>query len=345
MATMSKVRRLTNPGKRKRKMSLLQRMFFGSKRQRSAIKTKKNPSRRKSKKEYNKRSIAQLSRWGGKRAAKRYMKRRRKRNISSIVTVTKRNPGKGTRKRTKKGTIKRVWLRKRNRRNSGKRVVVINKGVKRMATRRRRRVSRAPRRYKRRIRNVVYRGRVKRGMYKYSSNPGRRRKRYSRRRRSNPGRRRIGRRRNPGIMGVGGGTVTSVMGVVGGVAVTKLLCGFLPASLNSGILGYLATGVIAVMQGKLVGKFSKSSALGHNMMVGGLAYLAAKVLNDFLPSVGGYTGISGMGLIGGSSFYNPQVNQNGSMGSFVLPSAVSGMQMMAPANAGVGRLRRTGRLM
>jgi hypothetical protein len=144
------------------------------------------------------------------------------------------------------------------------------------------------------------------------------------------------------------GTAGRVLGVVGGVAVTKLLCGFLPASLATGILGYLATGAVAVLQGKLVAKFAKSEALGNDMMVGGLAYLAAKIMNDFFPSIGAYTGISGMGLIGGSSFYNPQVNLNGSMGRFVVPSAVTQYvagAMPVATSRGVGSMRRTGRLM
>ena len=141
------------------------------------------------------------------------------------------------------------------------------------------------------------------------------------------------------------GTAGRVLGVVGGVAVTKVLSGFLPASFATGVLSYVGIGAIAVLQGKLVGKFSKSSQLGNDMMVGGLAYLAAKVLNDFFPSIGAYTGISGMGLIGGSSFYNPQVNLNGSMGSFVVPSAVMGAMPVMAASKGVGAMRRTGRLM
>jgi len=124
--------------------------------------------------------------------------------------------------------------------------------------------------------------------------------------------------------------------------------GFVPASFQTGVMKYLATGVVAVAQGKLIGKVSKNTQLGDDFMVGGLALVVAQVLNDFFPSIGAYTGISGMGLIGGSSFYTPQVNQNGSMGTFVVPSATMGAiqgYAPAPANAGAGRLRRTGRLM
>jgi hypothetical protein len=140
--------------------------------------------------------------------------------------------------------------------------------------------------------------------------------------------------------------MSSILGVMGGVALTKTLCTFVPAQFATGIMGYIATGIIAVGQGKLVGKLTKSPTLGHNFTVGGLAYLASKMLNDFLPSLGGYGGI---GLIGGNNFYVPQVNQNGSMGSFLLPGAVSGAigAAMVPATTttGVRGLRRTGRLM
>lgn len=316
MAVLSKLRRLVNPGKRRtkrRKLSALQMKYFGSKRQRAAVGKRR---RRKT-----------VSR------AANPPKRRRRRNVGSIVTVWP-NPGRKRRRR----------VVKRRRRNSGKRVVIVNKGVKRMA-RRRRRSAVAKRRVTRRRRR---------------SNPGvsrRRRRSYSvrrrrsnpvahrRRRRSNPGRRRrsYGRRRNPGVMS---GTLGRVAGVIGGVAVTKLLMGFVPSQFTTGVLGYIATGVVAMAQGKLVGKVSKNASLGNDFSVGGFAYLAAKMLNDFFPSIGGYTGISGMGMIGGSSFYVPQVNMPGSMGSFQVPSAVTGaIPMMAPASGSLGRLRRTGRLM
>jgi hypothetical protein len=142
------------------------------------------------------------------------------------------------------------------------------------------------------------------------------------------------------------GTAGRIAGVLGGIAVTKVLLSFVPASINTGIMGSLASAVIAVAQGKLIGKVAKNAALGDDFMVGGLAYTVATLLNQFFPSIGSYTGISGMGLIGGSSFYVPQVNVGGgNMGQFVLPSAVSGAIPMAPASAGMGRMRRTGRLM
>ncbi len=342
MIEVTKQRRVVNPGRRKRRMSMADKLAF-VRRMKRARARKGNISIRKSKKAakkkwgYKKVSMitkGNLKGWYKPKTNSSRRRRRVKRNVSSIVTVyPKRNSGR----------------RRKYKRNRSKKIVIVNKGAK-MATKRRR-VRRSSKRVVRRRRrhNVVYRRRIKRGMYAYSSNPGRRRRRrhYSvnprRRRRHTNVRRRRSYGRNPGMLG---GTAGRVLGVVGGVAVTKLLCGFLPASLNTGILGYISTAAIAVLQGKLVGKFSKSSTLGNDMMVGGLAYLTAKILNDFFPAIGSYTGISGMGLIGGSSFYNPQVNMNGSMGTFVLPSAVSGAVMAAaPANAGVRGLRRTGRLM
>jgi len=342
VATIGKMRRLVNPGKRKRKMSALQKMFFGSKRQRAAV---SNPRARKASqgsRRFRKATGAKRKYYAAShsaRLAKRYKfnssKRRKRQNVGSIITVwpKKRNPS-----------------GRRRRKNRSKKVIIVNKGAKMAYRRRRRAKAVSPRRRRRRTPNVHYVRRIKRGSYRYS-NPGRRRRRYARRgvvhhrrRRGNPGRRRHY-RHNPGMLT---GTMGRVLGVVGGVAVTKLLCGFLPASLNTGILGYLSTGVVAVAQGKLVGKFSKSAQLGNDMLVGGLAYLAAKVLNDFFPSIGAYTGISGMGMIGGSSFYVPQVNRGGSMGSFLLPSAVSGAigaAIPAQTARGMGVMRRTGRLM
>lgn len=202
--------------------------------------------------------------------------------------------------------------------------------------------------------NVVYRKRVKRGVY--SSNPGRRRRRRAtthrrrtavvsyRRRRSNPSMRRY-RRRNPGVGSMLSGTTGSVVGVLGGVMVTKFLSGFLPAQFNTGIIGYAANAAVAVAQGKLIGKVAKNASLGHSMMVGGLAYVFARALSDFFPSIGGNVGISGMGLIGGSQFYVPQVNQGGSMGSFVPVGAPPMIAAPGAGAKGVGTLRRTGRLM
>lgn len=328
MATISQVRhkRLVNPGKRKRngslrrKLSPLQKLFFGSKRQRAAVKANRGKRRkvnagprsfRKTKKAMRKRGSTMSSSKYMKQALRvgRAKRRGRKMNVGSIVTVLPfGNPGK--KRRVNKGMAKRRKARKHN---------------------------------------VVYRKRVKRGVYQYTSNPGRRRRRRTSnvsvrryRRHRNPSMRRHHRRRNPGIIS---GTTGSVLGVLGGVAVTKFLSGFLPAAFSTGVMGYVGTAVIAVAQGKLIGKVAKNQQLGHSMMVGGLAYLTARVLSDFFPSIGGAVGISGMGLIGGSQFYVPQVNQGGNMGSFVPVGQPTMLPAASTQAKAIGTLRRTGRLM
>lgn len=352
MATVSKLRKLVNPGRKRRpfsggsgrlrrpfqnkgkrrKLSPLQKLFFGSKRQRAAVKVRKkrkNPwvVRSKSGKLLSRTKTRKVARYLQKSSGGSIRKvnkgRRRKRNVSSIITIwPKGNPGK-----------KRSYRKRRKTNRSRKSVVVINKGAK-MARRRKRAVKNAGRR-----RRYTRRRSVGVRRYRRHRNPAV--KRHTRRRTHRVARRHY--RRNPGVLT---GTLGRVVGVIGGVAVTKLLMGFVPATFTSGVLGYLATGVVAVAQGKLIGKVSKNSSLGNDFLVGGLAYLAAKILNDFFPSIGSYTGISGMGMIGGSSFYVPQVNQPGSMGSFIVPGAVMGaMPTMAPASGNLGRLRRTGRLM
>ena len=191
------------------------------------------------------------------------------------------------------------------------------------------------------------------------ANPAPKRRRVARRRRVSaaPIRRRVARRRsvrrrsirrNPGFFGKS--TVTNVLGVLGGAAATKMISERLPYNLSSGILGYVSTGVIAAVLGMGVTKFGKNKQLGEMMAIGGFTYLGLRVLQDFVPSLAALSpmGLRGMGVLGPSSFYVPQVNQRNSMGNFITPSAVSaGIPAAAPANGmkGLGMSRRVGRLM
>lgn len=163
------------------------------------------------------------------------------------------------------------------------------------------------------------------------------------------------RRRNPGIGGMFSGRFGKVFGVIGGGAVTKLISDRLPLGLNTGFMGYIATAVVAILQGKLVGKVFKSPALGDDMVIGGFTYLALKVVQDLFPSFGTALpfGLRGMGLLGSSNFYVPQVNQRGSMGSFLVPPGIPAPVVMAKGMHGLvnnaqggGRmgLRRMGRM-
>ena len=359
MATISKVRRLTNPGmfsKVKRKLSPLQKMFFGSKRQRAAV--QQNAGRmswRKTKKRI-KQSVGVARFKSGSARILGKPPKHRKRNVGSIITVWPKghsNPGRKYKRRVVRrngGAKNRLVIvnpggkmsKGSGRVISGYGSTVMNRGKRKVATKRRR-TRRTVIHNRRRRRNSGTR--VGRSWSTYTKrtkrrNPGRRVVHHRRRRVAN----RYHRRRNPGMLT---GTAGRVLGVVGGVAVTKLLTGFLPAMFATGFMAYIGIGAIAVIQGKLVAKFAKSEALGNDMMVGGLAYLAAKVLNDFFPSIGAYTGMAGMGMIGGNSFYVPQVNRAGSMGNFLIPPAISSYVAgaMPVAHAGVGTMRRTGRLM
>jgi hypothetical protein len=357
MATISKVRRLTNPGLRariKRKLSPLQKMFFGSKRQRAAV---RNTSIRKSKKAFKKSTKA----FYGKRLRRSSFGAQvkasvRKRNVGSIITVWPKghsNPGrkKYRRRKIRNGAKNRLVIVNpggRMAKGSGRVIsgygsTVMNRGKRKMATRRKRRSTRRIVNRRRRRNSGTRQGRSWSTYTRRAKrrNPGRRRVVHHRRRRIT-NRRHY--RRNPGMLT---GTAGRVLGVVGGVAVTKLLTGFLPAMFSTGFMSYIGIGAIAVIQGKLVAKFANSPVLGNDMMVGGLAYLTAKILNDFFPTIGAYTGMAGMGLIGGNSFYTPQINRAGSMGNFLIPPAISSYVAgaMPVASHGVGTMRRTGRLM
>lgn len=327
-AVVRRKRRLSNPGRRRKKMTAKQIRFFGTKRQRAALRgprRRRNTSVRKTKKrlsrlwkgDYKFTKAASFYRAKGKkaRAAKRA---KRKKNVGSILVAsipgfTGLNPGRKRRK-----TVARH--------------------------RRRRKANAAPRR---------------------------RRRHYSARRRRNPGRRRSarvvvkyrtrgrrhhrrGRRRgNPGF-GLGN-DATVVAGIITGAAVTRIVTGFVPPSLQAGVPGYVVTAIAAVLQGQLVGKALKKPQFGKYMTWGGLTFLGLKVINDFMPSLSGYIpfGLSGLGLLSPSQgFMLPSVNRMGSMGSFVAPGIVtSAIAAAAPKGGGMHGLtplntsaRRTGRI-
>jgi hypothetical protein len=113
------------------------------------------------------------------------------------------------------------------------------------------------------------------------------------------------------------------------------------------MVGYLSSAVIAMLQGRMLGKLFRSPSLGNNLAAGGYTFVALKILQDYVPSLYSSLGLRGMGILTPSSFYNPQVNQPGSMASFVTPSAVTSA---IPVGTGMGRLgnvlntRRIGRM-
>lgn len=340
MASMTRRRTLVNPGRRKRRknLSLKQLLHFGTKRQRTAAKARmgrkrvSNLSHRKRKK-YTKKGYGGGGSYGPIKRRRRTFRKRK--NVGTILSVIPN--GRRSRKRRRNRTTVKVYNKRRR----------VNTGMTRTRRRRSRRVSNRrhrtyrrrhtravnPVRRRRRRRNVSYVGRIRRGMYKYSNPRRRRRSRVGNRRRH------YSRRRNPGMLSGGAGRI---VGIIGGAAVTAVLSKFIPAGLSGGFIGYITKGIVAVLQGKMVGKFSGSRSLGQDFMYGGLAYVALSVLNDmFGLSLPGF-GLRGMGLIAPSSFYVPQVNAPGSMGQFIRPAAVPA-PYVAPAG-GMGNVRRGGRV-
>lgn len=340
--TTVKRRRLVNAGRRRRHnakrrhLTPKQIRFFGSKRQRAAL---KNRSRRKHSARRNRGGISSVSRKAFRRGGEgtrssryhykaqsharrrtmreesgmpvrrnRSRRRRRKHNVRSIVTVYPMHMNAGRRKN--------VAARRRHRRHNARR---------------------------HRRHNVVYQRRLSRGRYAYTSNVGRRRRRrhnVHHRRRHNQGRvRRAG--------AALGGTATKVLSIIGGATVTKLISDLLPPTFQTGVLGYLGVGVVAVAQGQILGRMMRSSAMTENLTAGGLVYLTIKILNDFVPSIAGTLGLRGMGLIAPTQgFAVPLVNQGGSMGMFVRPGFVPAPYVPAATGAlgSLQSIRRGGRV-
>lgn len=339
MAQVMKRRRLTNPGRRR--MTAKQIKFFGTSRQRAAL---KNSRRRRN--QGPKRHAGRRRNQGGdvvlrvEHAAERAIEKiedlaqdalggvsrmgnRGRRNVGEILTVLPANPG---RRR------KKVAATKRRR----------NKSRVRVSNRRPRRRNRARARHRNRTRRVMANPKV---VVRYRN----------RARRHNYGRR----RRNPDFLT---GDAGKVVGVLGGAAVTGIITGYLPANLTTGWMGYLSTAVVAGVLGQVAGKVTKNKSLGNWMTVGGLLIVGMKVLQDVMPNLqlpftlpGASAGTAGMGMITSSNFYTPQVNMPGSMASFVTPAGVTAAIPVIPTAAalhGLGQqyhpgfrsMRRVGRL-
>jgi hypothetical protein len=325
-AVIRKRKRLSNPGRRRR-MTAKQIKYFGTKRQRAALRGRRhNPRRRRnvSIRQFKKRMGARSSsyrldipgsvrKYRARGRATRAAKRARKKNVGSILVASIPGMNPGRKRRRNKGMTKRQRRRRA--------------ALKAARTRRRR--------------HYVAR----------SHNPGRRRRHYNRthtvikyrtRRHHNRGHR----RHNPGGFT---GDLGAVVGVVAGATVNSFAMGFVPASFATGIPGYIASAVIAVLQGQLVGKVFKKPSFGRQMTIGGLTYTAIKVINDFFPTLS--LGLSGLGAIAPTGgFFSPQVNKWGSMGLFQAPNTVlNAIAAAQPSGTGMGRVtnfsaRRVGRI-
>lgn len=309
--------RKTNPTKKR--MTLAQKLHFGTKRQRSA-------------------AMLSLSRAGKKR---RVNGRYQGSNTEARHKTTNRKVRKSLKSSTsdtRAGVRKTIHYLNRSKARLASRIgnpgeiitlagLAGNPGRLRkrkvgniMAKRRTRKVSGVRRRTRRANPKMVVR-------YSRRHNTGRVRsvRRHSRRR--------THRRSNPGFLS---GGVGMLVGIFGGAALTGAIAARIPGQLNSGIAGYLTTGVIAYAQGTLAGKLLKNPALGKNMVTGGLIYLGLKVAGDLIPGLSLPFGLSGLGAIASSNFAYPQIPASNTM---LYPN-------MAPAMAaakGVGRIARQGR--
>ena len=294
MASATKVIRVANPRRggyrlrtnRKRKSNARRKMtpkqikFFGSARQRAALKSKRhrarrratNPSRPKVKVVYRTRKPRKVAR-----------KRKRRTNPALVVTLGSINPRRRTTKVAKRKTRRRrVTNRRRTRRTNVHRAPV---------RRTRRRRTRNPKRV-------------------YVMNP--RRRRNTRRRRHNTRRHYSRRRRNPTLFGrtspkdmltmIGGGLV--------GVTATKLVAGYASSALSStlssigsgGFISVVVSGVSAFIAGWAAGKVNKE--FGDAVLFGGLMQTGSVAINAFLPS--SISGQFSLGDLVNGNFVVPQ---------------------------------------
>lgn len=280
---VAKVRRVTNPRRAharknpKRKLSPKQIKFFGSARQRAALKASRTRKRNGAGK---KRSTA--------------AKHRSRSNPAQLITLGFANP-------QRKGKSKMAAKTKRRRRTTATR----NPTTRR---RRRRVVNAAPRR-RRRTTTVRHRRR----RVAVASNPHRRRRARRNGTRivvMSPKRRNSrGRRRNPDLFGRQVGFAEMGKAVVAGlvgVTATKAIPKMLPAQFTSTPLYTFGTSLaVALGAGWLTRRFMPDVASA--VTFGGLMQAFSVGLNAFLPSVGSTIGLSGLGdLIGPARFAVPQ---------------------------------------
>lgn len=367
MANVSRPYRLVNPSRRRRnpkKMSLAQKLHFGTKRQRSAVMATLKPKeywdaatklRLKGSRKRNAHYLGKVGRnvkgTGGKPGYIYTNPKGRRKNVRYVRAVGTNyaviRPGQKTATHgtkpgylyTNPGGNKRRVSRKKN---VGEILTVLNPGIRKrskknnMAMKRRKR---NPRKF-----NPLRRAQLGR---RGRSNPG-----GYRRRRHNLVMPRYHRRRNPPEFL--NGEVGVIVGVLGGSTLTSLLMGTLQSTVtavSSGIPAYVAGALVAFLQGKLIGKFTKNPQLGKYVSAGGYTWVALTMLHDLLPSFPNpFSNLSGLGLLTTSNNWGPPwVNVQGSMTRYVRPGGVvAAIPPPMPASTGgmhgLGRVRRMGRL-
>lgn len=275
--TVTRVTKLSNPRRRKRanprRMSLKQKLHFGTKRQRNAAKSalhrkRSNPRKRRTVAHRVKRRKVNPRRFARRGTGR--VRRRRRSNPAHILHLGLLNP--------RPSTGRKIKRRKRN-------TMAAHK------TRRRRRTrSSNPRRRRRNSVKVIVRRRRR-----SSANP-----RSNVRRRVRRVRRHYGAKRNPSLFGH---SVTAlelakaVTAGLAGVAITKAVPNMLPASIaaSSTFTSSIVSVVVAIGSGMLVNAVQKDPMLGYAVGFGGLMQAGSVMFNAFLPSVGTYIGLQGLG--------------------------------------------------
>jgi hypothetical protein len=296
MAWSERTTTVANPATRKRrkvrnvarKLSLKQKLHFGSKQQRAAARRALSGARKRK-----------------RNAAARHRPRTKKRNP---VARRRRKPVAPHRRRTVANRAPTV--RRRRKKNSAHSAA---QPFFRRSTRRRKKVAK-------RRRNSP--GGIIAMTLAPLGNPARRRKKAvatskrrrkanaSRRRKSNAGRprrranrsMRHRRRSNPGKMG---NLITQALGVAGGAIGSKLLTQMVLGSNNTSFMGYagnLVAGGILAYATKLA---TKSQELAAAVMVGAVTQVALRMITDLTP-FGSVVSGTGLGDYQISNFWNPQ---------------------------------------
>jgi hypothetical protein len=340
-ATYGSVGKRTKSGKKR--MSAKQIKYFGTARQRAALRASSHRKRRSNPKNYG-------TKFG--RHWSRYSPRAGERKASNRRYAATANSGKRRRRRKARknvGAIYSIGLAGLLGGNPGRKRKYSKKrsGTKTMARRRRRRSNAGTRRRRTTRARRVY---VHRRRRRATSNPSS----YRRRRRSRVANRHHRRRRNPGISGALSGTTgmfKNALSVIGGAVGSRYATQLALGASNTGAIGYLANAIAALALGWAAGKFMKSPQVGAMVTLGGFTGLALRMLSDLTP-IGQYVNLSlsgagkggdvGIGLITDTTFYVPTVFQNGSMTNAMVPNQLT--QLMAAGSvgskAGVGSYRR-----
>lgn len=339
-------KRRKNSGRKK--MTAKQIKYFGTARQRAALRSR---GTRKRKRNYGTREGRTWSSFGSPSRARK--KRTSKRTYSKAYKASSKGFRIGNSGRRRRRT--RIGNRRR-RRNVGQ---IFSIGLAGLAGGN---PGRKKRTHKRRSPNMARRRTRRTGR---RANAGHRTRRYTRRRRrtSNPSsyrrRRRIGnrrtshrRRRNPGIGGAissSTGLLKNALGVIGGAVAARYATQLALGGKNTGAIGYLGNAIASLALGWIAKKYL-GPQVGTMVTLGGFTGLALRMLNDLTPigqyvnlslSGAGKAGDTGIGLITDTTFYVPTVFNSGSMSDAMIPNQVRQLVAAGSVNkGGMGSFRR-----